>query len=34
MALARRPLASTALDGQTTFKPGIWVKNASGDWEW
>jgi hypothetical protein len=33
MALVRRPFASSGVDGTTTFRPGVWMKCASGDCE-
>ena len=30
----RRPLVWIGSRGTTTFKPGVWEKYASGDWEW
>ena len=34
MAERSRPRASDGVDGMTTFRPGMWAKNASTDWEW
>ena len=34
MALASRPLASSAVAGATTFRPGAWSNQASGFCEW
>ena len=29
-----RPFASYGFDGQTTLRPAMWMKSASGDCEW
>src|SRR4051794_13246402 len=34
IAAASRPLASSGVDGATTFRPGDWRNHASGFWEW
>jgi hypothetical protein len=34
IALIRRPFASSGVDGQTTFKPGMWANELSGFCEW
>jgi hypothetical protein len=34
MLARRRPFASYGLLGQTTLRPAVWMKSASGDWLW